>query len=149
LSSGVPAPQHLDTYSLATSLTSERLQDSFAPPETMSMGELQDFIAGSQTAGFSTARHRLYLQAQIASPLLYVAMVLLAAAFYLLPSPRLVAWVIRGMIAVFAAFLLYFWNRFTFALGLSGALPVPLAAWSSTLTVLLFGTGYLMHRQDG
>jgi lipopolysaccharide export system permease protein len=76
-------------------------------------------------------------------------MVLLAAAFYLLPSPRLVAWVIRGTIAVFAAFLLYFWNRFTFALGLSGALPVPLAAWSSTATVLLFGVGYLMHYQDG
>src|SRR4051812_3533551 len=70
LGTGTPAPRHVDNFTLPTTLTAERLQDSFEAPETMSVGELQDFIAGSQNAGFATARHRLYLQAQIASPLL-------------------------------------------------------------------------------
>jgi lipopolysaccharide export system permease protein len=149
LSTGVPVASHTESYSVPTTLTAERLQDSFAPPDTMTVGELRDFIANSKNAGFASARHRLYLQSQIASPLLYVAMVLVAAAFYLLPSPRLVGWILRGAAALFAGFALYFWNRFTFALGLSGELPIPLAAWSSTATVLLLSVSYLMHRQDG
>ena len=79
--SGLPQPS--DTLSVATRLTLDNLQDSFASPETMSFWELPGFIKILENAGFSAVQHRLYFHAQLASPLLFTAMVLIAATFSL------------------------------------------------------------------
>ncbi|NIQ97400.1 MAG: LptF/LptG family permease, partial [Desulfuromonadales bacterium] len=54
-------PAHfLDTYRVKTDLTLGKIQDSFAPPETMSFWDLPGFIEVLEQAGFSAIRHRIH-----------------------------------------------------------------------------------------
>ncbi len=46
-------------------------------------------------------------------------------------------------------FLLYFLSNFVFALGLSGKLPVILAAWTPAGISLTLGVASLLHLEDG
>ncbi|KZD01547.1 LPS export ABC transporter permease LptG [Oceanibaculum pacificum] len=146
--SGDEQPRSLDSYRLSTDLTLENLQDSFAPPETMSFWELPRFIKVLEDAGFSAQRHRLYLHSLLASPLLLCAMVLIAASFSLRLTRR------GGTLTVasgglFAGFLLYFCTDLVYALGLSGRIPVELAAWTPAAVSLLLGVSLLIHLEDG
>jgi len=136
-------------YVQATTITLNQIQDSFAAPETLSFWDLPEFIAISQAAGFSARPHRLYLQSLIATPALLCAMVLLAASFFLTTQARLAGWTIRGAGGVAAGFLLYFYNQFTYALGLNATLPLLIAAWAPALTALLLSLTFLFYREDG
>jgi lipopolysaccharide export system permease protein len=134
---------------LPTTISLEQVQESFAAPETMSFWELPQFIRFSEEAGFSTRPHRLYWHSLLASPFMFCAMVLVASAFYLTTNNRLGGWTKRGLAGLGAGFMLYFFSRLTYALGLSAILPLPLAAWAPTTVAALLGLTYLFHREDG
>lgn len=134
---------------LPTEISINQVQESFAAPETMSFWELPTFIRFSEEAGFSTRPHRLYWHSLLASPFLFCAMVLVASAFYLTTNNRLGGWTKRGLAGLGAGFMLYFFSRLTYALGLSAILPLPLAAWAPTTVAALLGLTYLFHREDG
>jgi lipopolysaccharide export system permease protein len=143
-----PQPQHHDHYRLATDLTIENIQDSFAAPETMSFWELPHFIDVLERAGFSATRHRLYLHSLLASPALLAAMVLVAAVFSLRMVRRGGTLAVAA-IGIFSGFLIYFLSDLIFALGLSQRVPVPLAAWAPAVVASLFGLAVLLHVEDG
>lgn len=138
-----------DTYKLPTSITMGKVQDSFAAPETMSFWELPQFIRFSEQSGFSAVPHKLYWYSLLASPWLLCAMVLVAASFNLTASARLGSWTGRGVAGLGAGFLLYFFSRFLYALGLSTTLPLILAAWAPAMVASMLGLAYLFHREDG
>ncbi|MFQ5954345.1 MAG: LPS export ABC transporter permease LptG [Kiloniellales bacterium] len=141
-------PQRIATYRLPTELTLERIQDSFASPETMSFWEIPAFIRSLEAAGFTAHRHRLHWHALLAMPALLCAMVLIAASFSLRPARRggTVLLVIGG---VGAGFMLYFLTNMVFALGLSASIPVVLAAWTPAGVSMLLGVTTLLHLEDG
>lgn len=142
------APQRIDRATLPTDMTPEQLQDRFATPQTMPVWELPGFISTLREAGYSALRHRMYLQTLVTSPVLYMAMVLLAAVFALLPPrKRLVLRLTAG--ALIAGFLLYFTADIITALGISGRLPLWLAAWSPALVAGFLSMTILLHREDG
>jgi lipopolysaccharide export system permease protein len=133
---------------LETDLTSAKILDSFAPPETISFWSLPGFIKLLQEAGFSAQRHRLQLHKIAASPVLFTAMILLAATFSLRSQRRgRVALVILA--GLLTAFLLYFLSSFVFALGLSGRIPVILAGWAPAGITSMLGIAMLLHLEDG
>ena len=137
-----------DTYRLDTSLTHARILDSFASPETMSFWALPQFIDILQKTGFSAVRHRLHWHAMLSGPLLLCAMVLIAATFALrLTRFGSTTLLIAG--GVLAGFVLYFLSDIVFALGLSGAIPTMLAAWTPAGVSTLLGLGMLFHLEDG
>ena len=141
-------PEFEKDYWLATDLTLSKIQDSFAPPETMSFWDLPGFINTLEKAGFSAIRHRLYLHTLLASPLLMLAMVLIAATFTLRHSRRGGAtFIIAG--GVLTGFILYFFSDIVFALGLSDSIPVLLAAWTPSGVATLLGLAMLLHLEDG
>lgn len=140
---------HQDSLSLPTSLTLGRVQENFASPETLSFWELPQFIAFFDAAGFSTQQHRMYWHSLITSPFLLCAMLLMAAVFSVSPNQRSGGGFRRVVGGVSAGFLLYFFTRLTFALGLSATLPLWLAVWSPTLITVLLGTATLLHMEDG
>jgi lipopolysaccharide export system permease protein len=133
---------------LATDLTVETIQDSFAAPETMSFWELPAFIEVLEKAGFPAARHRLYFHGLLAAPVMLCAMVLIAASFSLRMVRRGGTMAVAGA-GVFAGFLVYFASDIIFALGLSGRLPVELAAWTPATISMLLGLAMLLHLEDG
>jgi lipopolysaccharide export system permease protein len=142
------APERIGRYSLPTQFTVDKIQESFARPETMSFWTLPGFIDLLQRAGFSAIRHRLYLQSLLAGPLLLSAMVLIAATFSLRPARRGGVGTMIGL-GVGAGFLLYFVSDLVFALGLSARIPVVLAAWAPALISSLLGLAMLLHLEDG
>lgn len=143
---GIPSLRPV--YQLATELTVDNIQDSFASPNTMSFWELPRFISILENAGFSAVRHRLHWHALLASPLLLCAMVLIAATFSLRMTRRggTMPWVCAGL---FFGFFLYFMSDLVFALGLSSRIPEVLAAWTPATVTALLGVASLLHLEDG
>lgn len=136
------------TLTLPTDLTPDRIENSFASPDTLSFWALPDFIAVLEQAGFSALRHRLQLQAMLATPLLAVAMALLAAGFSMRHSRQGGAARAIG-IGVAAGFGLFMLDRVTGEFGEAGTLPVWLAAWAPTATGLLLAVSLLLHLEEG
>ena len=147
------APERLSVFHqelfLPTTITINLVKENFASPETMSFWELPKFISFSEGAGFSVLPHKIYWHTQLASPFLFCAMIFLASSFYLTTNNRLGGWTMRGLAGLGAGFMLYFFSRLTYALGLSSILPISLAAWSPTVIATLLGLGYLLHTEDG
>ena len=141
-------PSYVEATELDTVLTPAKIQESFAAPETISFWQLPGFIRLLEESGFSAVRHQLQWNKLLATPLLYGAMVLLAATFSLRPQRRgKIAIVILS--GVLAGFLLYFFSSFIFALGLSSKIPVILAGWAPAGASMMLGIAMLLHLEDG
>jgi lipopolysaccharide export system permease protein len=140
---------HKASASFPTELTLARIQDNFASPETISFWDLPGFIRFFESAGFSASRQRLYFQSLLASPLLLCGMVLVAAAFSLTPNLRSGGAIFRVAGAAAMGFILYFFTKVVYALGLSATLPVSMAAWIPPTVTGLAAIGALFHLEDG
>jgi lipopolysaccharide export system permease protein len=133
---------------IPTDLTAGGIQENFAPPETMSFWELPHFIDSLEAVGFSAREHRLYWHGLLALPLLLSAMLVIGTAFSLRLARHggtglLVA---AGLVAGFAFYIL---SDLVFAIGLSGQLPVALAAWTPAGIAILLGVATLFYLEDG
>ena len=142
----LPAPPILLT--LPTDLTPDRIENSFASPDTLSFWALPGFIAVLEQAGFSALRHRLQFQSMLSAPALAVAMALLAAGFSMRNSRRGGVGQMIGA-GVAAGFGLFVLDRITGEFGESGALPVVIAAWVPTAAGLMLALTLLIHLEDG
>jgi lipopolysaccharide export system permease protein len=141
-------PVHMASFNLPTSLTSTQIQESFAPPDTLSFWDLPRFIAAAQNAGFSALRYQLYLYTLLALPVLFAAMVFMAASFSLRVG--------RGggmaqvvLISALSGFAVYFFSEMTRALGQSGILPTALAAAAPAGAAILIGMALIFQQEDG
>jgi len=133
---------------IPTDLTPGRIQENFAPPETMSFWDLPGFIRSLEAVGFSAREHRLYWHGLLAMPLLLSAMLMIGMTF----SLRLVRRGGTGLLGVaglVTGFAFYIMSDVVFAIGLSGRLPVVLAAWTPAGIAILLGMTTLFHLEDG
>ncbi|MBL6851822.1 MAG: LPS export ABC transporter permease LptG [Alphaproteobacteria bacterium] len=142
------SPVHHDEYHLSTTLTPSQIQESFAPPGTLSFWELPSFIRAAQSAGFSAVRYELYLYSLLAMPALFAAMVFMAASFSVRLGrggglPRVV------LTSALAGFGVYFFSEFARALGQTGILPVALAATAPATASILIGMTLVFNQEDG
>jgi len=131
-----------------TNLTVQKIEESFASPETMSFWKLPAFIQLLEESGFSAQKHKLYFDSLLARPLMLCAMVLIAAVFSLRMQRRggTTPLMIGG---ICAGFLVYFLSDLVFALGSSATIPVALAAWTPAVISTLLGAFVLLHLEDG
>ncbi len=141
---GVFTAQH----ELPTDLTADKIQESFASPETVAFWNLLRFIRVLEETGFSPVAHRLQFHALLAEPVLLAAMVLIAAIFSLRLTRRggTLLLVAAGVLTSFFLFLL---TNVVQALGLGASVPVILAAWTPAGFCLLAGVTMLLHLEDG
>ena len=148
VSGGEGSPMHYATYRLRTTLTPAQIQESFASPDTLSFWDLPRFINAAQQAGFSATRYQLYLYTLLALPLLFAAMVFMAASFTLrfARSGGIARMIV---ISALAGFGVYFFSDLTRALGQSGILPAALAATAPAAAAILIGMTLLFHQEDG
>ena len=145
-------PNHLPdverSIRLPTTMTVDRVQDSFAAPDTFSVWALPPFIALLEQSGFSAIRHRLQFHSLLALPLLAGTMALLAAGFSMRPARRGgVAQMIGSGVA--AGFALFVVSKVAEEFGQSGALPPLLAAWAPAAAGLMLSVALLLHLEDG
>lgn len=135
-------------FDIPTDFTLNRIEDHFAPPKTVSFWKLPRFIETLEATGFSAIRHRLHFQSLLAQPLLFCAMVLFAATFSL-RLPRRGGILIMVSAGVFTGFMLFVVTDVVLTIGVTGAIPVFMAAWMPTGISLLLGTSLLLHLEDG
>lgn len=136
------------TYYLPTLLTVQDIEESFASPESMSFWFLPGYIKTLEQTGFDAKKLRVHYQSLLAQPLMFAAMVLLAATVSMRP-PRLQGTMMLLTIGIFIGFVVFFLSSFLQALGASGQIPVILAAWAPALICFLLGLSVIMNLEDG
>lgn len=136
------------SMTLASDLTAQRIREGFGRPEAVAVWQLPAFIAGLERAGFSAARHRVWLQMELARPFLMAAMVLVAAAFAMRPA--------RGrstgaavLLAFGAGLGLFFLRNLAQVLGDNGQVPPILAGWTPPLVGGFLALALILVREDG
>ncbi|SDN28850.1 lipopolysaccharide export system permease protein [Lutimaribacter pacificus] len=135
-------------FRVPSTLTVERIRDSFGDPSVISIWDMPAYIAQLEEAGFSARRHAVWFQMELARPLFLVAMLLVGAAF----TMRHVRFRNTGLAvlaAVVLGFSLYYIRNFAQILGENGQIPVLLAAWSPPVASFLLGLGVLLIMEDG
>lgn len=137
-----------DTLTIPSTLTVERIRESFGQPSTISIWALPEFIRQLDQAGFSSLQHRVWLQSEMARPLFLIAMVLIAGAFTMRHT-RFGGTGLAILAAVLLGFTLYFVRSFSLILGENGQLSIYLAAWAPPIASILLAFGPLLHAEDG
>ena len=133
---------------LPTDLTRDRIRASFGTPEAIGFWALPEYIAALHRAGFSAVSHEVWYQMELAQPLLFAAMVLLAGGFTM-GHGRMRRGGLLVLGAVLAGFAVFFLRNFGQVLGQNGQIPVILAAWAPPLAAVLLALGLLLHLEDG
>jgi lipopolysaccharide export system permease protein len=138
----------VDHYKLHTSLTLEKIQESMAPPTSVSIWELPKFIQALHMIGLPSTRHEIQFHVLLAQPFLLCAMVFFAATFSLRLNRR--GGIVRAVLAgLFTGSAIFSLNNVVIALGANQTLPVVLAAWAIPLATFIAGNAALLYLEDG
>lgn len=141
-------PQSFETYKLASNLDPSQVRQTFTPPESVPFWQLDETIRQTERSGLDATRYRLQYDTLLARPLLFVAMVFVAASvslrFFRFGG---VAKMVLGGVA--AGFVLYVATELMGDLGGSGLISTRAAAWFPGVVGSLLGTLALLYQEDG
>jgi lipopolysaccharide export system permease protein len=142
------SPQSYARFTIASHLDPSQVRQSFTPPESVPFWELEDTIYRMERAGLDSSGYRLQYDVLLARPLLFVAMVFVAASvslrFFRFGG---VAKMVLGGVA--AGFVLYVATELMQDLGASGLIRPAVAAWFPAVVGSLLGTLALLYQEDG
>ena len=141
-------PQEYDTYFVSTNLTAEQVQGSLGSPDSLSFWDLPTAISSSERAGLKAERYKLQYQSLLARPLLFVAMVLIAASVSLRIF-RLGGVGKMVLSGVLAGFFLYVAQKLAGELGENGILHPVVAGWLPVVLGGSAGLWVLLEQEDG
>jgi lipopolysaccharide export system permease protein len=135
-------------YLLATTLSAEDVVRGMIAPDAVPLWDLPAVAAKADAAGFDGTGYRMQYHTLLARPLLFIAMILIAAAFSLRffrfgGVEQMVLW------GVGAGFVLYGGVKFVGDLGGAGLLSPAVAAWSPAVVACLLGAFALLGQEDG
>ena len=136
------------TLDLPSSLADEEAFERFARPQATSFWSLPAQIDRIEAAGFSSTAYRLRLQQLLATPLMFAAMSILAAAFSL-RLMRLGDLARMSVAAVVLGFAFFFVNQAASAFGSAEVIPPWLAAWLPPMLTALAALTLLFYTEDG
>ncbi|MBX3483480.1 LPS export ABC transporter permease LptG [Phenylobacterium sp.] len=137
-----------DTLSIRSTLDEEAAMERLASPEAIAFWRLPRAIQLTEQAGFSANGYRLRFQQLLATPLLFAAMSILAAAFSLRLA-RLGGLAGLAGAGVALGFIMFFFNQFAGALAKADIIPLFAAAWAPAVVALLAGVTLLCYTEDG
>ncbi|MGB5560093.1 MAG: LptF/LptG family permease, partial [Paracoccaceae bacterium] len=129
-------------------LTRDQIRDSFGTPSAIPIWELPAFIDRLERAGFSARQHRVWLQMELALPLMLAAMVMIGAGFTMRHT-RFGKTGMMVLLAILTGFATFFVRNFAQILGENGQIPILLAAWAPPIAAILMTLGLLLHLEDG
>jgi len=141
-----PAPEAV--VRLPTDLNANQVSQRLADPETVSFWSLPELIEISRKSAVPSDAYEMQFQSLLAQPLLFLAMVFVAATVSLRFSrSRDLGQVILTGVAV--GFVLYVVTELARGLGRSGVVSPMIAAWTPAIIASLLSITVLLHREDG
>jgi lipopolysaccharide export system permease protein len=141
-------PEKADLISMDTNLTRTDIETGFLSPETISFWKLRSYTKVLEETGFNSTALKIYFQNLLAEPLLYMAMIVLAASVSLRP-PRLRGSAFLILTGIVIGFFVFFISSFLQAMGASGQIPIFVAAWFPAIICFLLGVFALTLTEDG
>jgi lipopolysaccharide export system permease protein len=146
--SATEEPQSHERYMIASSLQPSQVRQSFIEPDAVPFWELKQTIERMERADINTTTYRLHYDILLARPVLFIAMVFVAASvslrFFRFGG---VATMVLGGVA--AGFMLYVATELMAELGASGLISSVVAAWFPAVVGSLLGTLALLYQEDG
>jgi lipopolysaccharide export system permease protein len=141
-------PRSYGQMMVASSLEPAQLRESFTSPDAVSFWSLDETIERTERAGLDARPYRLHYDILLARPLLFVAMVLVAASvslrFFRFGG---IAKLVLGGVA--AGFMLYVATELMEDLGASGLVGTTVAAWFPAVVGVMLGVLALLYQEDG
>jgi lipopolysaccharide export system permease protein len=137
-----------EQLSIPSSLDRRTAMEKFISPAAVDFWRLPQTIHAAELAGYSAAGYQLRLQQLLATPLMFMAMTVLAAAFSL-RLMRLGDLVGLAGGGVTLGFAIFFLNAFCGALGATEVIPPALAAWTPPMLALFSAVTLLCYTEDG
>ena len=140
--------QKFDTLAIPSTIDPTQFLQNFASPATIGFWQLPRFISQTQRAGLNTLSYESRWHGLLTLPAMFLAMTLVGALACLrLPRSGGTSLLIGAGATI--AFGLYFFNQFASALGVSGAVPIWLAAWAPSVIVILLAGWFIAKNEDG
>lgn len=136
------------TLDLTSSLADKEAFERFARPQATPFWSLPNQIQRIENAGFTSTTYRLRFQQLLATPLVFAAMSILAAAFSL-RLMRLGDMARMSVAAVVLGFAFFFLNQFSSAMGSAEVVPPFVAAWLPPVLTALAAFTLLFYTEDG
>ena len=137
-----------DEYRLPTEMTRQDIEDSFASPETIPFWFIPEYIDILDKTGFDSTRLKIHFHHLLSMPVIFTAMIFLAAAVALRP-PRSGRTILLIAAGVAIGILFFFLSSYVQALGASQQIPPVLAAWAPAVIAFLLGLTALLSLEDG
>lgn len=145
--SGERAVQYA-TLDLISNLAEDEAFERFPRPQSTPFWSLPGQIERIEDAGFPATAYQLRLQQLLATPLVFAAMTLLAAAFSL-RLMRLGDLARMVVVAVLLGFAFFFINQFSAAMGAAEVTPPFVSAWLPPVLAALAAFTLLFYTEDG
>lgn len=136
------------TAILPVKISKSQLQADRTSAENVSVWGLIEEARRAQQAGKNTLPFNTRFHALLSAPVLFVAMVLLAATV----SLTFARFGINGkaiLAGIFGGFVLYILSKLLVTFGSNGLVPPFIAAWSPAIVASLIGITVLLHQEDG
>ena len=145
-----PGTQGMDfsEFSVSTSVTPIQIINGFSEPNTITLWELPKLIYRLDQAGFPSIKHKIWLQMELASPILLISMVIIASAF-VTKHARISNIGVSILVGLSLGFGIYFLKNFANILGQNLQIPILVAAWAPPLIGIFISLGFLLHIEDG
>jgi len=137
-----------NTAILPVNISKSQLQANQTTADSVSFWDLKLQAARASEAGKNVLPFLTRFQSLLSAPLLFIAMVLLAAT----ASLRFARFGINPkaiLAGVLAGFVLYVFSKLLVTFGSNGLVPPFFAAWSPALVASLIGMTVLLHQEDG
>lgn len=141
-------PHSFKVHTLKTGLTVDGIKESFINPKTLSIYQLRSYGNNLEKSGLSARKYFVYWHVLIAKIVWMIVLIKLASGFCLshMRSGRTSSLIGIG---VLIAFTLYFLKSVAYAMGLSGQLPIIVAAWLPTVITGLLSFMRLLYVEEG
>ena len=141
-------PVHMKEYRINTNLTPSQLSNVSTSASDVSFWRLPERIRTTENSGNISNSLKMQFHSLLARPLLFVAMVLIAATVSLKfarfgQNSKVI------LTGILAGFVLYVISELVVGFGKNGIVPPWVAAWSPAIVATLIGLTIILHQEDG
>ena len=121
-----------------------KIKSLYSNIDTVSFWNLENEIELLENRGYSSKDMRAKLQQSLAFPFFLLSMILLSGVFTLGFSFKDNNWTYI-FIAIITSVLIFYFNRFSAALGKMDKLPIEISVWMPILIIFIFSSVGLIH----
>lgn len=140
--------KEFEFHEIPTKIKQAEISKQFTSADNISIWQLPSYISNLKKTGFKTIQHRLFFYELIALPFLYFAMSFLSI-FFAFRHHRNPKTGLMMALTVIVGFITYFFLNLIHTLGLSGNIPILIAAFAPPIIILLSSFSGLIEREYG